>query len=264
MTKNGGSDWYQLAGSACPRSPLSRVPLGEQVEGRAGLLVGHPEDRRGHEQHRHHDQPLPLLGRPLGRPAAARRRSPTVTPSSTHLKLREMRLGIERHRAAGHEQRTDRPIASERHPNRRAEPAGRRAPRPRDRSGVPDAGPSAGRCLPAATGTGPGRRNMPTAAAPNPQCHELSGDEPHRGQQPRNASLCASQPRDQRRDERPGVDAHVVERVPRVPPHVVGRVELAHQRADVGLEQPGADRDQHQARGRRWPATGWPGRCGRA
>ena len=51
---------------------------------------------------------------------------------------------------------------------------------------------------------------------------------------------------DQRGDERSGVDAHVVERVARVPPHVVRRVELPDQHADVALEQPRAGGDQHQ------------------
>ena len=55
MMKSGGSDWYQLAGKLCPRHDIVSAAIGEEVEGRAGLLVGHPEHhRRGKEDGDHH------------------------------------------------------------------------------------------------------------------------------------------------------------------------------------------------------------------
>jgi hypothetical protein len=62
-------------------------------------------------------------------------------------------------------------------------------------------------------------------------------------------------PANQRRDERAEVDAHVENRIPRIAPHVVGRIQPPDDHADVTLEQARTDDDQHQAeieRGKRW------------
>ena len=51
---------------------------------------------------------------------------------------------------------------------------------------------------------------------------------------------------DERRDEATQVDPHVEDREAGVAASIVGRVELPDDRADVRLQQPGAEHDQHE------------------
>ena len=222
--KSGGSDWYQLGGKRVAEDRVVDVPLGEEVERRARLLVGHPEHRGGDEEHGDHHQPLALLGGPLAaqeQPGEERHRDAQQHP----LEVAGDRIHVERHAPRSPRARWRRP-ARPPSPDPPGAPAGPPVPPPPDRS----AGPAG-----AAPATDAFRRSvywirpqsMPTAAAPKPQCQDVCAPMPADSRIARKPSLCASHPVMSGAMKRARVDAHVVDRVPRVPPHVVGRVERA-------------------------------------
>ena len=94
-------------------------------------------------------------------------------------------------------------------------------------------------------GTAAGRRTSrwPPREPPVPRA---LGRDPGRGEDPAELLALREPAADQGRDEGARVDPHVVEREPRVASLVLRRIQLAHQRADVGLEQAGPERDQAQ------------------
>ena len=135
------------------------------------------------EEDRDHHQPLPLLGASIRRRRNSQAKKPTVMASSTHLKLREIASGssatspLEHQHDADHHARRAviRPTSRTWRSTLRR---GRRIARPDRMQSVGREVLAAQRC------TASARRNIPTAAAPKPQCQEVSG----RDARPRRAS----------------------------------------------------------------------------
>ena len=242
---SGFSDWNQLAGNSQPKSVLTRAPLGEEVEGRARLLEHRPEHGGADEQHEDHRE-LPALG---GRPAA-REEEPGEAGRPPWRGAARRRPG--RRRQAVSAQRARRGEARDRRrsrastastPTRELPPAARGLLRPRRRDG-----------------------REPGVAEVSPARQVLEQPEGHSHGGHREAEVPGALGRDARgaqdllearalrqpsagegREEGAEVDPHVVEREAGVAPRVVGRVELAHHRADVRLQEPGAEDHEREA-----------------
>ena len=202
-----------------------------------GLLERHPEHGRGHEQHGDHDQPLPLLRRPLADEEQPGEERDGDQQEQRPEGVRATPCGGEAHD----------PGPGERHQQRRRSRRPPMSPPSRScrrwrRGRVVSAGPGRMPALPQVLPpprywTRP--QNIPTAAGAEAPVPGALGRDPQRPSGFRlNCSLCASQPRDQRRDERAGVDPHVVDRVAGVAAHVLRRVELADQTLTLGLSSP--------------------------
>ena len=75
-----------------------------------------------------------------------------------------------------------------------------------------------------------------------------------RAEAPVPADALAEEAGDERRDERADVDAHVEDREAGVAPRAAFRIQIADDRRDVRLEQPGAEDDEDEAEEERhWP-----------
>ena len=127
-----------------------------------------------------------------------------------------------------HDQQRDQPIALLARQRRRPAAARRR---PRSRFG---ASPMPARYLRRSARYIASPSNMPTPAAPKPQC------QPQRGLSAEVAAHDLAQ-------ERADVDAHVEDGEAGVAPPVALLIELPDHRRRVHLEEAGADRDQRQA-----------------
>ena len=173
MMKSGGSDWYQLAGKPWPRIELSVLRSAKRLSVEPACSKAIQNTDAASEEHGDHHQALPLLAGPLAaqeQPGEERHRDADQHP----LEVPGDRLRIERHdarSAPAHAPATSSPtVTSPDQPHLAVHLA---RPRP-GRSAGPGCRPSGDRCFPPSVyWTRP--RNMPTAAAPKPQCQEVSG-----------------------------------------------------------------------------------------